>query len=106
MLKSRIYGTHKNSNSKEANLYVYIFKLDVQICRYIIKTASKITKTQKKTLKVVFLSAEVGVNAATWYIFQAQAKNQEFFAEKKFHIFSHLEKKIIFQDKDQLSLFT
>ena len=48
MLKSRIYGTHKNSNSKKANLYVYIFKLDVQICRYIIKTASKITKTQKK----------------------------------------------------------
>lgn len=48
MLKSRIYGTHKNCNSKEANLYVYIFKLDVQICRYIIKTASKITKTQKK----------------------------------------------------------
>ena len=48
MLKSRIYGTHKNSNSKEANLYLYIFKLDVQICRYIIKTASKITKTQKK----------------------------------------------------------
>ena len=47
----------------------------------------------KKTLKVVFLSAEVGVNAATWYIFQTQAKNQEFFAEKKFHIFSHLEKK-------------
>lgn len=60
----------------------------------------------KKTLKVVFLSAEVGVNAATWYIFQTQAKNQEFFAEKKFHIFSHLEKNIIFQDKGQLSLFT
>lgn len=72
----------------------------------LLKLQARLLKLKKKTLKVVFLSAEVGVNAATWYIFQAQAKNQEFFAEKKFHIFSHLEKKIIFQDKDQLSLFT
>ena len=48
MLKSHIYGTQKNSNSEGANLYVYIFKLDVEICRYIIKTASKITKIKKK----------------------------------------------------------
>ena len=44
MLKSHVCGTHKNSNSEEANLYVYIFKLDLEICRYIIKSASKITK--------------------------------------------------------------